>query len=238
MELEQRLLVLAGDCALRTAGSMLDGIVHNLNNPTHALSMQGELLAKSLKKDIATEDVSTLENKFERLRHVGEEFRSQLEVLTWRNTYCKPGVELVDPVHFGTWFLQFWRNNLFFKHNMTVDLETDPPPPHVQLIPLALVWSLEEPLYAMTRTVNNGHVQTEFGMRFEIRRVASAGLFFRMMVSSASGARDFPAFSMEHEQSVSALTRALGWDWQYANDENLLTVQLTIPGRTRTATSA
>ena len=115
MDLAPDLLRLATHCALRTAGSMLDGIVHNLNNPAHALAMQAELLANHLKKDPVPPGLSTLQGKVERLRHVGMDIKEQIEVLSWRHAYTRTSMELLDPRHFGTWLLQFWRNNLFFQ---------------------------------------------------------------------------------------------------------------------------
>ncbi|HDQ40168.1 MAG TPA: hypothetical protein ENN39_03975 [Desulfonatronum sp.] len=231
MDLTHRLLALAEDRTLRAAGSMLNGIVHNLNNPAHALNMQIELFMKSLHRDLAGRDASVVENKCRRLRHIGEDFRNHLEVLSWRGTYCRPQVELVDPVHFGTWLLQFWRNNLFFKHSMVVDLQVQPSL-HVKLIPLALLWCLEEPLSTMTSAFSNEHVQTEFGMRFEIQRFAENGVFFRMTILPTSETRDFPVVELEHGENMRALSRELGWDLKYSSD-NMLSVLLTIPGTTR-----
>lgn len=231
MDLDRDQLRLAADCTLRTTGNMLGGIVHNLNNPTHALAMQAELLVNNLKKKPDKVDASALQKKCERLRFVGEEFKGQLDVLTWRHSYTVATPELLDPVHFGTWLLQFWRNNLFFKHSVTVDLESDPPPPHVQVVPLALLWSLEEPLHSMAEAFGHGQSRTEFGMRFEIRDIASQGVQFRIVISPASQANSFSLPPLEHEQSIRDLTQSLGWDWKYSSAEGMLSLSLTIPLR-------
>lgn len=251
MDLVQGLLGLAGDCALRTTGRMLRGIVHNLNNPTHVLTMQTELLLNSLQKETLDingpacapacrdepgagrgthADRSALVEKCSRLQRVGEELKNQLDVLAWRDAYTSPAVEILDPVHFGTWFLQFWRNNLFFKHSMTVDLAVEPLLPHVQVIPLALVWSLEEPLCSMASAFCDEQVQTEFRMRFEIQVHPPEGVSFKMLLSPATGELSQPFLDLQHGQEIHALAEALGWTWQHSREENMVFVQVTIPG--------
>lgn len=229
MELVQGLLGLAGDCALRNTGRMLRGIVHNLNNPTHALTMQAELLLNSLQKKLDING-SVLVDRCSRLQRVGEEFKNQLGVLAWRNAYTSPAVELLDPVHFGTWFLQFWRNNLFFKHSMTVDLAVEPLLPHVQAIPLALLWSLEEPLCSMASAFCDEQAQAEFKIRFEIQVHPPEGVSFKMFLSPATQDQSHALPDLQHEQEIHALTEALGWTWQHSRERNMVFVQVTIPG--------
>lgn len=231
MDLAPDLLRLATHCALRTAGSMLDGIVHNLNNPAHALAMQAELLANHLKKDPVPPGLSTLQGKVERLRHVGMDIKEQIEVLSWRHAYTRTSMELLDPRHFGTWLLQFWRNNLFFKHNVTMDMAVDPAPPHVQVVPLALLWCLEEPLFSIADVLGGGQDSLEFGIRFEIQGLAPGGAVFNISASPASNNRDVSPPGLEHERSIHGLAQALGWDWRYFSEKNLVSWRLTIPGQ-------
>lgn len=233
MDISQGLLRTARESALRTAGDMLCGIVHNLNNPTHVLAMQTELFQGALRKDSDHVDAHKLQDNCGRLQHIAEDLKSQIDVLSWRASYLNMSLELVDPVHFGTWFLQFWRNNLFFKHNMTVDLEADPPPPHVLAVPLALLWSIEGPLYAMTSLYGDSPCEIEFGMRFHIQGIDDQGVDFNILISPASQAQQFSLPPLLHEQDIRALARALGWEWQYATRDNLLSLRLIIPGQSR-----
>lgn len=230
MDLARDLLCLAKACALRTAGSMLDGIVHNLNNPTHALAMQVALLVNSLKKNPTNIDVFALQEKIERLRRVDKNFQDQIDALSWRQAYTRTSVELLDPMHFGTWLFQFWRNHCFFKHSVTMDIAADPPPPHVLVVPLALLWCLEEPLFSMADMFGDQD-SMEFGMRFEVQGIATGGVVFKISASPVSNSLDVPLPSLEHEQSIHRLTQALGWDWRYFGEKNMISWRLTVPGQ-------
>lgn len=236
MDLNQDLLRPAMDGAQRAAGGMLAGIAHNLNNPTHALAMQAELFLGALKKGPGQADVERLLEKCTRLQHISEDLRAQIDVLTWRAAYVNTSMELVDPLHFGTWFLQFWRNNLFFKHNMTVDMVADPPPPHVLAVPLALLWSLEGPLQAMTDLYGQSPSEVEFGMRFHIQGIDEHGVDFKVLIAPASQDLAFALPPLKHEQGIRSLTEALGWKWEYACQDNMLSLRLTIPGPLRNKT--
>jgi len=233
MDLARDLLRLARDCALRTAGSMLDGIVHNLNNPAHALAIQAELLDNCLKKNPTSMDACALQGKFQRLRHVGKDLKNQIDALSWRHAYTRTSMELLDPWHFGTWLLQFWSNNLFFKHSITMDMATDPHLSHVRVVPLALLWCLEEPFFSMVDMFGGGQDAMEFGMRFEIQGIAPGGAVFNISASPASNSRDVSLPALEHEQSIHGLAQALGWNWRYFSAKNMVSWRLTIPGQPR-----
>ncbi len=229
MDMTLSLLDLAQECSARTAGFMLGGIVHNLNNPTHALAMQSELLANASRKGGI--EPEKLLAKCERLKHVGEDLKSQLDILAWRNAYASPVAELLDPIHFTGWFLQFWRNNLFFKHSITVDLETDPPPPHVKIIPVALLWLLEEPLQAMTKAFSAQQPTPELGMRFETKGLDQDGVKFSILVTPATQNGSFSKIVVEHEESIRKLALGLGWEWQCSGDGSMFSVQARLSGK-------
>lgn len=228
MDMISPLLELARESSARTVGFMLGGIVHNLNNPVHALTMQSELLANALRKGGFEREKLLV--KCDRLKHVSEELKTLLDVLSWRNAYCSSTEDILDPIHFAGWFLQFWRNNLFFKHNITVDLETDPPPPHLRVIPVALLWLLEEPLHAMTRSFCAQQPTPELGMRFEIKGLDHDGMNISISVTPITRNGPFPHIVVEHEAHIRKLALGLGWEWECSGDGSMFSVRTRLTG--------
>ena len=206
---------------------MFGGIVHNLNNPTHAMAMQTELLIHAFGKGGL--EPEKLLAKCERLKHVGEDLKSQLDILAWRNAYAGPVAELLDPMHFTDWFLQFWRNNLFFKHSITVELKTDPPP-HVKIIPVALLWLLEEPLHAMIKAFCTQQPKPELRMRFETKGLDQDGVHFSFLVTPTTQSGPLPKIVVEHEDSIRKLALGLGWEWRCFGDESMFSIQTRLAG--------
>ncbi len=235
MELTDSLLELAAERCRATAGDMLNGIVHNLNNPVHALTMQTELLRNSLAKEGLDALRPNLLEKCTRLERVAQELKSQLDVLSWRDAYVNPTRQLIDPTHFGSWLLQFWQSDLLFKHNVAATLTTDPPPPHIQAVPLALTWCLEEPLTALLSAFRDGNAQGTSGLTLELALefgpLPGGGLAVRMATTPETEKVDGLAGEIRHVPELQELTSALGWDWSADLDQGKLSVRVAIPGK-------
>ncbi|SDB58392.1 hypothetical protein SAMN05660653_02960 [Desulfonatronum thiosulfatophilum] len=212
------------------AGSVVNGIVHNMNNPLHALTMQTELFLKALDKDDLEAIRPNLREKCFRLQRIGEDLKSQLEALAWRDTYTSRNNQLIDPVHFGNWFLEFWRYHLFFKHNFSTTIVTDPAPPHIMAIPLAITWSLEEPLVTLLDLFQNTEPQISFKLQLTISPLTD-GAAFQLYVAPESGPVQAPAQPIFNEFDVRSLTSSLGWDWKATLEGGSLSVQLIVPAR-------
>ncbi|PTN35004.1 hypothetical protein [Desulfonatronum sp. SC1] len=232
MELNGPLLALAAERGRAVVGGMLNGIVHNLNNPVHALTMQTELLRNALGKDDLDGSRPNLQDKCARLERVAQDLKTQLDVLTWRDVYVTPTRQLIDPVHFGTWLLQFWQSDLLFKHNITGTLLVEPPPPHVQAIPLALTWSLEEPLAALVSALSDNNPQGSLALSLEFGPLSGGGLGVRM--TTTPEADEFRALGAEirHAPELRELTSALGWDWSAELARGVLSVSVAVPVKT------
>lgn len=234
MVLNDSELDFAKACCLQTAGGMVNGIVHNLNNPLHALTMQVELFQNALSKQDLDAARPKLQDKCLRLQRIGQELKAHLEVLSWRDSYTSAQIELIDPGHYGTWFLQFWRGNLFFKHNISTTLAIEPPPPHVQTVPLAMTWGLEAPLRTLLQLWETESAQGGFLLHLEIGPHRD-GIRIRMHVAPETKLENAGLSTpIEHEAKVRALTTRLGWEWQAGLDAGELTVVMALPGKSET----
>ncbi|GAB6060231.1 hypothetical protein [Desulfonatronum parangueonense] len=230
MVLSDSALDFAAERSQSAAGSMLSGIVHNLNNPLHVLTMQTELFLNALAKNDLEASRSTLRDKCTRLQHIGEDLKSQLDVLSWRDVYTSRDNQLIDPVHYGNWFLEFWRCHLFFKHNFTSTIVLNPAPPHIRAVPLAITWCLEEPLIALLDLCQKTHAQITYRLRLQIRPMPE-GVEFQYHIAPESKAVQESTLPIRHESDVLALTSSLGWDWKAALEGDSLSVQLIVPAR-------
>lgn len=234
MELTDALLKLAAERCRVMAGDMLNGIVHNLNNPVHALTMQTELLRNSLNKEGLDALRPNLLEKCTRLERVAQELKSQLDTLSWRDAYVNPTRQLINPAHFGSWLLQFWQGDLLFKHNVAATISTDPPPPHIQTVPLALTWCLEEPLSALMSILGGSYAQATpdltLKLALEFGPLPGGGLAVRMVATPETEVSDL-AGEIRHAQKLRELTSALGWVWSADLDQGRLSVRVDVPGK-------
>ncbi len=234
MELTDSLLELAAERCRIVAGDMLNGIVHNLNNPVHALTMQAELLRNTLGKEGLDALRPNLLEKCTRLERVAQDLKSQLDVLAWRDTYVNPTRQLINPAHFGSWLLQFWQGDLLFKHNVAATFSTDPPPPHIQTVPLALTWCLEEPLSALMSILGSSNAQATpdltLKLALEFGPLPEGGLAVRMTTTSEADLLGL-AGEIRHVQELRELTSALGWVWSADLDQGRLSVRVAVPGK-------
>ncbi|TVQ98613.1 MAG: hypothetical protein EA399_10415 [Desulfovibrionales bacterium] len=230
MELTASLLDLAAERCRANAGDMLNGIVHNLNNPVHAMAMQTELLQNTLRKEGLDALRSNLQEKSSRLQRVGEELKAQLETLAWRDAYVSRNRQLIDPMHFGSWLLQFWQGNLLFKHGVSTTLVTEPAPPHLQAIPLALTWCFEEPLRALLQFAQIQGSQDTIDLVFELGPASDSGLLARMTATCLTEQPMVERWEIDHARELQELTGFLGWEWEAVMKPVGLTVRLAIPG--------
>lgn len=234
MELTDPLLDLAARRTRELVGGMLNGIVHNLNNPVHALTMQTELLQKVLGKDDLDVLRDNLQDKCARMQRVVLELKSQLEVLAWRDAYVNPDSQLVDPAHFGNWLLQFWQADLLFKHSVTANLSVDPPPPHVQAVPLALTWCLEEPLAALLRCCEAMNGPGMHALALKVGPLPSMGLEIQMRTKPPSEDIQTLDVPIPYASEIRKLASGLGWDWEAGLVQGVLAVRVVIAGKTAT----
>lgn len=231
MELTNPLLVLAAERCRAAAGDMLNGIVHNLNNPVHALTMQTELLHTSLGREGLDAVRPKLLEKCTRLERVAQELKSQLDVLSWRDAYVNPTRQLIDPAHFAAWLLRFWQGDLLFKHTIVPTLHADPPPPHVQAIPLALTWALEAPLAGLMSACRASGFQGSLRMDLEVGPLPEGGLSARMGTSPESGDAQALTAEIPRARELREMTTALGWDWSAGLSQGVLSAHVALPAK-------
>jgi len=231
MELSAALLELAAERSRNTVGGMLGGIVHNLNNPVHALAMQAELLQNALGREGLDTERPKLQEKCTRLQRLAQELRIQLETLAWRDIYVSPERQLIDPVHYGSWLLQFWQGNLLFKHSISPTFISEPQPPHVQAIPLGLTWCLEEPLSALVRAMQSAGFEGMVDLVLECGPVSDSDLAIRMATHPPRESTAAIHGEIRHLRELQEMTTGLGWSWEAFLEQGELAVRVVIPGK-------
>lgn len=135
-----------------SAGRKLTGLVHNLNNAAHRVNFQADILRRLAAKHAETlppEFVEQLEAKLDEVGEAAREMSGQLGVLRKRDNYAREDAIPLEAGPFLRWLVEFWGNDLYFKHHVDARIELDSPEPAPLAAPGALVALLEAGLAAI-----------------------------------------------------------------------------------------
>ncbi|WP_456324121.1 hypothetical protein [Desulfonauticus submarinus] len=123
-------------------GKSFPGFIHNLNNYLHLLKMQHSLLEKRIQKE-TLEDIPVY---FERFAQAFSGVDRLVSLAGERDFYLSKEIERFSINSFIEWFKNFWVNDLFFKHqiklNVCLNIDFS-----LQLAPYILTFCLEEGLF-------------------------------------------------------------------------------------------
>lgn len=150
----------------QNAGQLLPGLGHNLQNHVHPLKIQLELLVQLAAQagPQAQKGISRLQQTSQKL----QELCSQIEQRSW---YTGQEPSPVDLEHFCCWLREFWKHNLFFKHQVSLELVTrDISGLSMLLPPYALTMCLEEGLKNALEACRQEDPEKERQLRLQVKR--------------------------------------------------------------------
>jgi len=128
----------------RNVGEILSGVVHNLNNYAHSLSMQMEVFNNVSERSPST-PLSSQKRSLQRMTGLSTDFTQECSTLSHRASYTECEPTCIDLPIFLDWLQNFWRHNLFFKHHVQFHIHMDDQvPKHIDIVPGGLVYFLEE----------------------------------------------------------------------------------------------
>jgi hypothetical protein len=129
-----------------TAGELLSGTIHNINNHLHVLDMQVELLNNKM-DSIQAGETQGLEKRLTRLSQASKGISDLIQETGKRQFYLQTESSQVDISEFLHWQYNFWGNNLFFKHHINLELDiASESPSSLQMPPCLLTFCIEQAL--------------------------------------------------------------------------------------------
>lgn len=129
-----------------TSGSLLGGIVHNLNNYVHSFRLQSELFAQKIEKG-KIDDPEQCKVLAQRISHGASELADFSHTLERRTYFLNPDLLEINVKDFFDWLAAYWINHLFFKHKIELNLFIDEQLPYFIQVPgQAFTFCLEEGL--------------------------------------------------------------------------------------------
>ena len=127
-------------------GNLLPGISHNLQNMVHSYTMQLELWDKKLEAN-KLQDSSEIAKAVKRFHSTTQELSSFCDQLEQRVFYQQNHTTAVYLHDFIKWQQDYWINNLFFKHYITISTTVEEDTPTVlEIPPIILTLTFEEVL--------------------------------------------------------------------------------------------
>ncbi|MFW6324687.1 MAG: hypothetical protein ACOC0U_06435 [Desulfovibrionales bacterium] len=141
------------------AGSILPGFIHNLNNSTHAVDLQLELLQTKIPR-IEAGSFPEAAKKLSRIAQSSKDLLSLIDCVSNRFLFTQNDNLQIDLESYFPWFFSYWRNNLFYKHRIDVDFTLEPDCPNLDTPPFILTLCLEE---AWKNAVEDCRLQNQEG---------------------------------------------------------------------------
>jgi hypothetical protein len=126
------------------SGGMLPGLAHNLNNCSHVLDLQLELLLN--KMNAGPQPPDELEKRVRRIATASKDLQHILENIGQRLFFTQKDQVQVNMPFFLKWLIAHWKHDLFFKHKIETEIHVDDACPNLDLPPILLTLCLEEPL--------------------------------------------------------------------------------------------
>jgi hypothetical protein len=127
------------------SGGSLPGLTHNLNNSSHVVDLQLELLQTKLSGSAAAFPPD-LEKRINRISSASKDLLHLLENIGHRFFFTQKEQVQINLQFYLQWLIAHWRNDLFFKHRVEMELTIEPDCPNLDLPPFLLTLCLEEPL--------------------------------------------------------------------------------------------
>jgi signal transduction histidine kinase len=145
MQIEPRDWTALADLYLAAnSGGMLPGLAHNLNNCSHVLDLQLELLLNKMCS--GTQLPEELEKRVRRIATASKDLQHILENVGQRLFFTQKDQIQVNMPFFLKWLIAHWKHDLFFKHKVDTEIHVDEACPNLDLPPILLTLCLEEPL--------------------------------------------------------------------------------------------
>ncbi|MFO8032921.1 MAG: hypothetical protein R6U22_10285 [Desulfohalobiaceae bacterium] len=161
---------------LKNAGEMLPGLSHNLQNYVHAFRMQLELWEQRSQQG-SDQLLAQSPKAMGRLQQTSQDLGSFCELLEQRSFYTALDKSPVHLERFCSWLRDFWKHNLFFKHQIQLELYTEGISGLSLLLPpYALTMCLEEVLKNALQACALDNPQGEFQFRLQAEKQEQAVL--------------------------------------------------------------
>jgi signal transduction histidine kinase len=127
------------------SGRCFPGMTHNLNNSSHVMDLQLELLQTKMGSS-GTAPPPDLGKRIQQISSASKDLLRILENIGHRFLFTQKEKVQIEPQFFLQWLVAFWNHDLFFKHRVELELNMAPDCPTLDLPPFLLTLCLEEPL--------------------------------------------------------------------------------------------
>lgn len=233
---ESQYPALARQYLFATAGTLLPGLVHNLNNYLQVLDMQLELINRKDQGNMGPAG-SNLSNSLDRLAKSVSGLSDQLQSTDTRTFYCSEEQTQINLDAYLQWLDSFWGNNLFFKHHIDFQIKVQPDIPSLEVPPFYLTLCLEEPLKNAVEALRETEPETSVAIRLEAT-AQGEGVLFKLISPGRikegidpwqEGATTKATHMGYGLNLVAHFSEKLGWSSSLNQSDSETTYSLTVP---------
>lgn len=139
----ERYMALAEMYLMDGLGRKVNGLIHNLNNHIHVVDMQMSMLVAKA-GSMGDQPLSTFEGKLSKSAKGMSRIVKVLQSNGQCSFYAQKEPAQINVSGFFAWLLQFWENDLFFKHRVVSELNVEDEGLNLLLSPFHLTVCLEQ----------------------------------------------------------------------------------------------
>ncbi|MFP4392976.1 MAG: hypothetical protein ACOC43_06085 [Desulfohalobiaceae bacterium] len=234
---EQNPQILIQHYLSQNVGEMLPGLSHNLQNFVHTLKMQLELWEQRSRQAGDQMQAHTPKG-LGRLQMTSQELGNFCQLMEQRSKYTALDKSPVDLEGFCCWLRDFWKNNLFFKHQVQLELYSDRISGlNLLLPPYALTMCLEEGLKNAIQACEQDNPEGDFQFKLQIEKNHQAVVLEFLAPSKLPPGLDPWERGSSNKKGhlglglflVQYLCRTLNWSSSLVNHQDQSLFRLQIP---------
>ncbi len=229
--LADKYMMLAG------VGDMFSGMLHNLNNHVQILEMQHCMLKSRLEsrpQAPASEYAEKMERFSRELSVLAGNVHTNSEYVYYTR---KEPAQINLGRQYADWILDFWRNNLHFKHRMNCTAQVECRDVNLELPPFCLTICLEQGIRNAVEDFRFRDPEQEREMALHISSYGEGGAFFRVDSQTAldepspweEGSSSKPGHLGMGLPVVRYICSCMGWSVDLKSKGNETRFELQIP---------
>ena len=229
---------LAEKYMLAGVGEMFSGMLHNLNNHVQILEMQYSML----KSRMESQPQSPVSDYIERIERSSREL-SGLAGNVHANAeyvyYTRKDPAQVNLDQYMNWLLEFWRNNLHFKHMVNCSLEVQSRDINLEIPPFCLTLCLEQGIRNAVEDFMVAAPEQERKMALHITSHGKGGAFLQVASQTTlpeldpweEGSSSKPGHLGLGLSVVEYICSCMGWEADLKSKQDETRFELKIPDR-------
>ncbi len=230
------LMALADTYLWAGMGQKIHGLIHNLNNHAHVMDMQVNMLAAKADSS-ADEPLKAYEDKLARLANGTASIVENLQKNGRCSFFAQKSQTQINVHDFLSWMVDFWGNDLFFKHHISCRLFHEDQGINLQMPPFYLTLCLEQGIRNVVEACHE--MESSKKHRLQIRALPAGNGGVKIILQSSTQVPDLDPWAQGSSSKpghlgmglplAAFLAGRMGWSINLSKGESETGLEIIIP---------